>query len=178
MFPKRRLTLSTKDFSSIQEAAVSDYLGWDVVSGSGSRPCCPGDIICDEWLGECKTHVEPGKPISFLASFWKKICAEADMRHRMPALFVDDGTQKLDHTWVVCRLCNTTQLSEYTSTVSFPYKISTNITFNHGDLVGDVAGYKALLGQSMIVIMSADWGKCGKVAVMRLSDFKEMNQLC
>lgn len=95
--------MATKDFSSIQEPRVADALGWEVVTGSGARPCVPGDVKSDQWLGECKTHTEPGHKIFFDLAVWDKIQKEADATHRSPALIVDDGSQDLKHTWVLCR---------------------------------------------------------------------------
>ena len=91
----------TKHYSSLQENMIADYLGWEVVSGSGARDCHPGDIRSDQWLGECKTHTERGQKISFMYDFWNKICDEAVSKFKVPVLFVDDGSQSADHTWVL-----------------------------------------------------------------------------
>lgn len=96
--------MTTKFFSSKQERMVADFLGWSVVSGSGARDCHPGDITSDEWLGECKTHEKPGHRIVFWTKVWNKICDEAASKHRYPILIVDDGSQKLDNTWVMFNL--------------------------------------------------------------------------
>lgn len=91
----------TKHYSSIQENRIAEYLGWSVVSGSGARDCHPGDIQSDQWLGECKTHTEPYHKITFMYDFWKKICDEATSKFKVPVLFVDDGSQKIEKTWVL-----------------------------------------------------------------------------
>ena len=91
--------MATKDFSSKQEKMIADKLGWSVVAGSGAAACYPGDVIGDEWLGECKTHTSPGHKIIFKKDIWSKICDEAMIKHRFPVLFTDDGSQKENHTW-------------------------------------------------------------------------------
>ena len=96
--------MSTKDFSSIQENKVADYLGFCVVSGSGARDCHPGDIIGKEWLGECKTHISKVSRISFKLDVWKKICDEAIAKHRYPVLIVDEGSQELANTWIMVKI--------------------------------------------------------------------------
>lgn len=121
--------MATKDFSSRQEALLASSLGWDVVTGSGARPCVPGDIQNDAWLGECKTHVTAGQKIFFDLDVWKKITAEADAKHRSPALLVDDGSQNTSSTWVLCR-----QVSADTSTMAMCdpcFNVRKNISFDH-----------------------------------------------
>ena len=93
---------ATKVFSSKQESLLASELGWGVISGSGSRPGAPGDISCDDWLGECKTHEAPGNKIFFDALVWDKIQKESVVKHRSPALLVDDGSQTTKDTWVLC----------------------------------------------------------------------------
>ena len=92
---------STKDVSEEQETMIARYLGWSRVSGSGARPGHPGDIKSDEWLGECKTHMVPGKPIKFDFDVWQKISNEAVSQFKKPALFSDDGMRDIDSTWVM-----------------------------------------------------------------------------
>lgn len=80
---------------------VAGALCWNQVSGSGSRPNHPGDVICDDWLGECKTHCRPNQPIKFVLDVWMKLCDEATSQFKRPAYFVDDGSQRSDKTWVM-----------------------------------------------------------------------------
>ena len=124
--------MSTKDFSSVQEKNIADSLGWDVVSGSGSRHLSPGDVISDKWLGECKTHVTPGQMIAFLESVWEKLQEEADSRFKFPVLFVDDGSQDLEKTWCMMRFAPMSDYMEldppssvrsFDSSVSFKHDI-------------------------------------------------------
>lgn len=96
--------MATKDYSSVQENMIADYLGWSVVSGSGAAACYPGDVISDDWLGECKTHVTRGQNIFFSKSVWKKICDEAMVKRRYPVLFTDDGSQQISRTWCMISL--------------------------------------------------------------------------
>ena len=86
---------STKYYSSKQEETVAKYLGWGVVSGSGSRAGKPGDISGAHFLGECKTHTQPNQQLLFDKDVWKKLQNEAQSTHRFPVLVVDDGSQKL-----------------------------------------------------------------------------------
>lgn len=91
--------MATKDYSIKQEKMVADYLGWECVVASGARPCHPGDIISDYWMGECKTHVTTGNRVRFNFKEWEKICDEAMSRGKFPVLFSDDGSQKDKNTW-------------------------------------------------------------------------------
>lgn len=93
--------MATKDFSSVQERKIADFLGWRVVSGSGARDFHPGDIIADEYLGECKTHTSEKSRLHIYSSVWNKISEEANSSFRKPVLFFDNGTQKLNSTWCV-----------------------------------------------------------------------------
>lgn len=90
---------SMRSIGSEFENLVAGYLGWKVISGSGSRPGLPGDLSSDDWLGECKTHCTAHQPISFKFSVLNKICTEAFSRHKYPVLFVNDGSQTIDGTW-------------------------------------------------------------------------------
>ena len=90
---------STKYYSSRQESYIAGFLGWETVVGSGARNFFPGDIICDDWLGECKTHTSPGHKLTFDFEVWDKIDKEAVSQNRKPVLFCDDGSQHIDKTW-------------------------------------------------------------------------------
>ena len=92
-------TTNMKKFSSIQEHRVADYLNWSVVSGSGARQFDKGDVVSDQFLGECKTHVEKYQKIIFYYSHWKKIVEEASSKFKSPVLIVDDGSQSPKNTW-------------------------------------------------------------------------------
>lgn len=94
---------TTKETSKKQEKLIADYLGWDVVSGSGAR-LHPGDIVGDDWLGECKTHMKPTDKIVFNHSVYLKIISEAMSIMKKPVLFCDDGTQTIQGTYVLVSL--------------------------------------------------------------------------
>lgn len=127
--------LSTKIFSTKQESKIASELGWDTVSGSGARPCAPGDVISDSWLGECKTHVESSKTIHFNHEVWDKIKAESVSRHRKPVLFTDDGTQSLDCTWCVCLSNSIENQNIYVIPGTLSFK--KNIGFDHLTQIAD-----------------------------------------
>lgn len=90
---------STKYYSDKQEKLIADYLDWQQISGSGSRPCNCGDVESDEFLGECKTHVSHHS-IQFHGDIWNKIRDEAASKHKRPVYFTDDGSQTLEATYV------------------------------------------------------------------------------
>lgn len=118
----------TKYYSNKQEQLVARYLSMKVVSGSGAADCHPGDVQNENWLCECKTHVESGKKIMFNLKVWAKICDEAMYKFKNPLLVVDDGSQTLQHTWVMfdtnCGLCCECKK------VPLPGIVKSNITFD------------------------------------------------
>lgn len=91
--------MATKDFSNKQETMIAAFLGWETVVGSGARDFHYGDLIELQWLGECKTHMNPKKKITFYQSHWDKIVLESLFHHRNPVLIVDNGTQNLNNTY-------------------------------------------------------------------------------
>ena len=95
---------NNKYFSNRQESMIANYLGWKQIGGSGSRPFAPGDVNSYQWLGECKTHDTETTNIVFLKRHWLKICEEAWSKNRFPVLFVDNGTQLSQNTWVMAPL--------------------------------------------------------------------------
>ena len=125
--------MSTKDFSSVQERTIAEYLGWKVVTGSGSRAGCPGDITSDSWLGECKTHVNSGKKISFNRSVWNKISCEAASKFKYPVLFVDDGSQSISRTW--CLFPYKVISDPGYCVVDIDLEVRANIVFQHSQML-------------------------------------------
>lgn len=119
--------LTRKEASSKQERLVANMLGWRVVSGSGARPTHVGDITSDDWIGECKTHVNPGHRILFDASVWKKIKDEANSKFKYPVLICDDGSQTIEYTW--CMFDKLDTVIDY-DIVSYPFEVKTNVTFD------------------------------------------------
>lgn len=161
--------MATKDFSKVQEKMIAQCLGWEVVAGSGAAACCPGDIISDAWLGECKTHVAPGHKIYFNKDVWAKIKEEAVVKRRFPVLFTDDGSQKSNRTWCLLHE-NRLDLEEF-----IPYPITKgvnkNISINHEDLMNLYREARRIAGNKSIAL-STEWNG-EKVVVMPLSEFAE-----
>lgn len=118
----------TKYYSNKQEKLVASYLSMKVVSGSGAADCHPGDVQNEDWLCECKTHVESGKKIMFNLKVWSKICDEAMYKFKNALLVVDDGSQTIENTWVMfdtnCGLCSECKK------VPLPGIVKSNITFD------------------------------------------------
>ena len=151
--------LTKKQASDKQEKAIAKYLGWKQVKGSGARPTFTGDVESSTWLGECKTHVTPNHKIHFEVKVWKKICEEATAKFRSPVYFSDDGSQKLEKTFVM-----------FSSTATFPneYSVECEIqTAWNFDYYQLPTGY----------IYTVKFGD-EVVRVARLEDFKEVMWLC
>lgn len=120
--------MSKKDFSNKQEKLIANSLNWSVVKGSGARHLYPGDIYSDEWLGECKTHVEAGKLIQFNFKVWNKIVDESMSVRKYPVLFVDDGSQSLSKTWCICPILP----PDTCLILKYPFRLhKSSISFNH-----------------------------------------------
>lgn len=93
--------MTNKEASAKQEKMVADFMGWKVVTGSGSRPFRPGDVQNDNYLVECKTHVTEQLNIVFKKEHWNKISKESRSVNKYPALITDNGTQRAKNTWVM-----------------------------------------------------------------------------
>lgn len=92
--------MTNKEASYAQEHMVAKYMGWRVVSGSGARPFAPGDVISDQFIVECKTHINESK-VQFLKNHWDKIVIEARSKTKIPILITDNGTQQSRCSWVM-----------------------------------------------------------------------------
>ena len=114
----RMMNNPTKFYSDRQEKYISNYLGWDKVTGSGARDFHPGDVKGYSWLGECKTHTQIKPTILIQRKWWHKIITEAIASHKTPVLFVDNGNVK--YTWVVTYAIPTNDTSDV-------FDIGTNI---------------------------------------------------
>lgn len=146
--------MSTKDFSNKQEKMIASYLGWKQVSGSGSRPTVTGDVIGDEWLGECKTHTTRGHRILFDVKVWEKIVGEASAKFKQAAYFVDDGSQRSDKTWVMFMQ---TALSSNFTVVKYPYSINKTTTFEQAQMKAitpDMTVHKLQFGAYDVMVCS------------------------
>jgi len=165
--------MTNKEASYNQEHMVAKFLGWKVVSGSGSRPFRPGDVQNDNYLVECKTHTKEQNNIVFYKNHWEKIVLESRSVNKYPALIVDDGTQSAENTWVMLprriipedeafRLFNLTNTSRTDSTVTFNHSSATNL-FRLGS-------------QENRINLFPEWCNGEQVAIMPLSEFKKFYQ--
>ena len=140
---------SKRSIGSRLEKAVASFLGWDVVTGSGSRDFHPGDLVSENWMGECKTHTSPSSSIVFYRSHWDKICEEAYSHFKYPVLFCDNGTQKAENTWCVCKRISVT-CEEQTDC---PIKIRKNLSILLEDM-DRTKVYRFKFGQDECVLCS------------------------
>lgn len=161
--------MNNKYFSNKQEQMIASYLGWGQVTGSGARPFAPGDVNSYNWLGECKTHDTERSNIAFIKAHWFKIVEEANAKHRYPVLFVDNGTQSSNNTWVMTNLSifdpevlNIIDGLKNTSTKG------NSLTF---DLDTATVLYKQSAVNGKINVFTIHWDK--DLAVMPLSTFRE-----
>ena len=163
---------STKAYSTKQEKLIAKILGGKVVPASGAR-LDPGDVSSYEWLAECKTHTEPGHTIFFDIDVWKKICNEAMAVHRKPVLIVDDGSQKEENTWCLCKEFNL-NLGK-TLTLDLPVTIRKNISAKHEKLQDALKPIvKKYVGEFYnSVCFSVNWNN-EDVCIIPLSFFKEV----
>ena len=164
--------MATKDFSTKQERSISKFLSWRTVVGSGARDFHPGDIISDDWLGECKTHTTIVPRIVFYRNFWDKIVDEANSINRYPALFVDNGSQKINDTWV---MFNPAIIRPDDSQI-VPNIVNSkdiNISFNNDNM--KVQYQKLKEASDKFIILSAKFNFCNiNVGVVPLIDFRDM----
>lgn len=145
-----------KTFSDAQEKMVALFLDWSQVSGSGARPTVTGDVQSDEWLGECKTHATPGHKINFVISVWDKIKDEAAAKFKQAAYFVDDGTQRSWHTWV---MFSDRLFVQDVEILNYPLKVNkSGISFEYNSLLRDSLYYvyKLKFGDSQVMIATLD----------------------
>lgn len=136
---RQKIHMSKKECSKKQENTIAEFLGWDVVSGSGSRPNMPGDVTGESWLGECKTHVEPGHRIVFNFSTWNKIEDEASSRFKFAAYFVDDGSQTISKTWVMF----TSAFLDNCKIANYPYPLRKTLSFSSDTMFADMESRKS-----------------------------------
>ena len=165
--------MSTKEFSIKQEKMVASYMGWKVVTGSGSRPFTPGDVNSYDFLVECKTHMTVQDRIVFHKQHWDKISEEALSKHRCPVLITDDGTQKSDSTWVM--------LPEHLIPIEGSQKVSGGWwnKSRSGNLISIVAKtapyiYNTIQVQpdTKLIYLEAEFGN-DKLAIMTLEMFRQ-----
>ena len=165
--------MATKDYSSIQEKQVAEYMDWQVVSGSGAAKCHPGDVIGEDWLGECKTHVKPNQPIFFKYTVWQKICEEAMIKHRYPVIFTDDGSQKLSRTWCLFKSNMLNGLD--VDTVEMPEKLKSavNISFSNREINEVIQMHKQNSVSNNPVCINMDWHN-ESISISDIDTFAEL----
>lgn len=163
----------TRYYSDKQESMVADYLGFSVVSGSGSDKFAPGDVKSTNYLIECKTHMEPTDKIQIFSSHWAQIKNEASVSARHPVLVVDDGTQKPENTWVICRPSgvNLSQLKSYI----MPGDVgkSTNLSFSAKYITPILCATQSLEGNNLYCAFIIYW-RNEEILLMPLATFKEV----
>lgn len=152
---------------------VADFLGWRVVSGSGSRPFTPGDVNSFDFLVECKTHTEPQDKIVFKQKHWAKISEEAHAKHRYPVLVVDDGTQKSQNTWVmVPRAIIPDERAFRIFNIPNTSRSGSTVTFDHTA----VLGLFKLGHQPDHINFFPEWCNGEQIAIMPLEEFRTFYQ--
>lgn len=163
----------TRYYSDKQESMVADYLGFSVVSGSGSDKFAPGDVKSTNYLIECKTHMEPTDKIQIFSSHWAQIKNEASVSARHPVLVVDDGTQKSENTWVICRPAgvNRSRLRLYI----MPGDVgkSTNLSFSAKYITPILCATQSLEGNNLYCAFIIYW-RNEEILLMPLATFKEV----
>lgn len=130
---------TAKKLSELQENNIAQYLGWGRVAGSGARPTLPGDVSGNDWLGECKTHTTPFVKIRFQSKIWNKIADEAASKFKQPVYFSDDGSQKLEKTWVIFKPI---ELRVPYNPIACPFASENSVNFYHSVLVEKLKAYQ------------------------------------
>lgn len=163
------MAMNKKEFSAKQEKMVADYMGWRVVTGSGSRPFTPGDVNSYNFLVECKTHVKPQDNIVFYKNHWHKIFTEAQGVHRFPALVTDNGTQQSKYTWVAIPQGALPDGSHEILGWKNTSRSNNTITFDSYDTM---ELFRAQYVDGEINHLSAKFDQC-QIAIMPLNEFRE-----
>lgn len=166
--------MTNKEASNKQEHMVADFLGWEVVSGSGARPFRPGDVQNENYLVECKTHTKEQPNTIFYKKYWSKIVTEARSVNKYPALITDNGTQKSENTWVM--IPNRVIIPEIANKLLIFFNTSTSgntITFRQETAY---SAFKAFYIDSKINYFEQLLGE-DIVAIMPLEEFRKFYQL-
>ena len=162
--------LNNKYFSDRQESMIANYLGWGQITGSGSRPAAPGDVKSSHWLGECKTHDTERSNIVFMKCHWLKIIGESAAKGRYPVLFVDNGTQRAENTWVMISI----RIID-PSIVNIIEGLKNRATKGNSlnfDLAETAALYKSQAINNKVNVFTLSW-EGRDLAVLPLSAFRE-----
>ena len=144
-------------------------MGWRVVTGSGARPFKPGDVKNENYLVECKTHVEEQDNIVFYKKHWRKISTEARSVNRYPALVVDNGTQKSNHTWVAVLLKCLPENIHIIQGATNTSRSETTITFKSNELDNL---YKLQHSDNKINYFLGWFGE-DEIAIISLEEFRD-----
>lgn len=162
--------MTNKEASAKQEKMVADYMGWRVITGSGSRPFQPGDVKNEHYLVECKTHIEPQDKVVFYRKHWEKISIEAQSEHKYPALVTDNGTQKSQHTWVMLpkRVIPDDDAFRIFGLVNTA-KTNSTVTFNHSAAIE----LFRVGNQDKHINYFPEWCNGEQVAIMPLEEFQK-----
>ena len=164
----------TKFFSDRQEKAIADYLGWSVVAASGATQFNKGDVIADDWLGECKTHTTEKTRSEFNYGWLKKLIPQSTAIRRSPVVFFDNGTQKIEDTWCIVQrgsIVKNITIIDAESTESIIHILVSStikVTFNHKLMLEYIKAYTTNETPACIKIDI----NCQPLLLMRLIDFK------
>lgn len=162
--------MSTKDYSNKQESMAAEFLGWQVVAGSGAATCTAGDIISDLFLGECKTHETVGSKVVFRQDVWNKICDESMVFGRRPVLIADDGTQNWRRTY-----CLTTVPADISVLPKDEFVVSNWSVKYKKQLNFDPDKLYAKFKKTDSLVCVVPW-YCGSVLIMNLQTFNKYQQ--
>lgn len=165
--------MTNKEASERQEKLVANYMGWQVVSGSGARPFRPGDVQNEHYLVECKTHVKEQKNVVFFKAHWDKIQKESISTGKYPALVTDNGTQDKNATWVMLpkRVITSESINQILNLVNTSTSGNT-ITFSNEDALNLFKKYYHPNGINFFV----DGFGGEPLAILTLQEFKKFYQ--
>ena len=163
--------MTKKEASDKQEKLIAKLLGWKQVTGSGSRNNYPGDVSGEEWLGECKTHVDEHRVV-FKEDVWHKISEEASSRFKYPAYFSDNGSQFEIFTWVIIRereLPSDYKIVDITDSVKSSFSFNADDPF-YSNMSRDNVVYRFAFNTKSNELYT----KRDKLLLMKLRTFKEI----
>ena len=164
--------MTNKEASTKQEKMVADYMGWHVVSGSGSRPFRPGDVKNEHYLMECKTHTTEQTNIVFYKKHWDKIVIESTSTHKRPVLITDNGTQDVSRTWVIVHWNTLPENCHVILGLNNTSRTENTMTFNAYE---SAMNYRLGYRDSDINYFIENFGE-DTVAIMPLTEFKKFYQ--
>lgn len=171
---------SMRDYSNLQEKRVADFLGFKVVSGSGSDKFYPGDVTSASFLCECKTHTVVSDNVEFKHTWWEQICEEAQSVNKIPVLITDNGSQSVDQSWVVTKPFaidfnhSDVRIDMYefpvTSLEKSIAKVNVNFAFTPSFINNAI---EQLSDSGTVIVFSVNWSG-SELILLRLQDFREV----